>query len=177
MTTIESSIKPDANNRLRITPATRDDVPLILDFIKELAIYEKLGHEAVATEAILSETLFGKRPYAEVLIASYDGQPAGYALFFHSFSTFIGRPGLYLEDVYVRPAMRGKGVGKALLTYLARLAVERQCGRFEWSVLNWNEPSIGFYKSLGAIPMDEWTVYRLAGESLERMAKEKIEIQ
>jgi GNAT superfamily N-acetyltransferase len=161
--------------RLRISKATRADVSLILALIKELAEYEKLPHEVVATEDILKESLFGDRPYAEVVIASYDQQPVGYALFFHSFSTFVGRPGLYLEDVYVRPTMRGKGIGKALLVYLARLAVERRCGRFEWSVLNWNEPSIGFYKSLGAQPMDEWTVYRLAGESLQRLAQSPIE--
>jgi GNAT superfamily N-acetyltransferase len=130
----------------------------------------------VATEQVLAETLFGIRPYAEVLIARYDDQPVGYALYFHSFSTFLGRPGLYLEDVYVRPTMRGKGIGKALLVHLARLAVERKCGRFEWSVLNWNKPSIRFYESLGAKPLDEWTVYRLAGESLERLANESVEI-
>ena len=162
---------PPLNSRLKITPAARSDVSIILDLIKELAAYEKLAHEVVATEEILEESLFGNRSYAEVVIASYDNQPVGYALYFHSFSTFAGRPGLYLEDVYVRPTMRGKGIGKALLVHLARLAVERKCGRFEWSVLNWNEPSIGFYKSIGAVPMDEWTVYRLAGESLQRLAQ------
>ena len=164
------------SSRLTITPAIRSDVPLILELIKELAVYEKLAHEVVATEEMLTETLFGNRRYAEVVVASYDGQPVGYALFFHSYSTFVGRPGLYLEDVYVRPTMRGKGIGKAILVYHARLAVERKCGRFEWSVLNWNEPSIKFYESLGAKPMDEWTVYRLAAESLERLAKEPIAI-
>ena len=166
----------ETNGPLSITPATKNDVPLILALIKELAEYERLAHEMVATEEVLAETLFGSRPYAEVLIARYDDQPVGYALYFHSFSTFLGRPGLYLEDVYVRPTMRGKGIGKALLVHLARLAVERKCGRFEWSVLNWNKPSIRFYKSLGAKPLDEWTVYRLTGESLERLAKESIEI-
>jgi GNAT superfamily N-acetyltransferase len=170
-----TSRSSETPSRLRISNATREDVPFILGLIKELAEYEKLPHEVVATEDILKESLFGERPYAEVVIASYDERPVGYALFFHSFSTFVGRPGLYLEDVYVRPAMRGKGIGKALLVYLARLAVERRCGRFEWSVLNWNEPSIGFYKSLGAKPMDEWTVYRLAGESLQRLAQSPIE--
>jgi GNAT superfamily N-acetyltransferase len=160
------------SNRLTITPATQSDVPLILELIKELASYEKLAHEVTATEELLTETLFGTRRYAEVVVASYDGQPVGYALFFHSYSTFVGRPGLYLEDVFVRPTMRGKGIGKAILVYLARLAVERKCGRFEWSVLNWNEPSIKFYELLGAKPMDDWTVYRLAAESLERLAKE-----
>jgi GNAT superfamily N-acetyltransferase len=166
----------DLNGRLGITAATHDDLPLILAFIKELAEYERLAHDVVATEQVLAETLFGIRPYAEVLIARYDDQPVGYALYFHSFSTFLGRPGLYLEDVYVRPTMRGKGIGKALLVHLARLAVERKCGRFEWSVLNWNKPSIRFYESLGAKPLDEWTVYRLAGESLERLANESVEI-
>jgi GNAT superfamily N-acetyltransferase len=164
------------SNHLTIRPATPNDVPLILDLIRELAVYEKLAHEVVASEAILTETLFGNPRYAEVVIARYDGLPVGYALFFHSFSTFLGRPGLYLEDVFVQPTMRGKGIGKSLLVYLARLAVERKCGRFEWSVLNWNEPSIGFYKSLGAKSMDDWTVYRLAGESLEQLAKEPIAI-
>jgi GNAT superfamily N-acetyltransferase len=171
-----TSSTSETNARLRIASATKADVPLILSLIKELAEYEKLAHEVVATEDILKETLFGSRPYAEVVIAAYDQQPVGYALFFHSFSTFVGRPGLYLEDVYVRPSMRGKGIGKAMLVYLARLAVERKCGRFEWSVLNWNEPSIGFYRSLGAVPMDEWTVYRLAGESLQRLAGTTMEI-
>jgi GNAT superfamily N-acetyltransferase len=169
-------MSPQSKSRLQITPASRSDVPLILTLINELAVYEKLAHEVLATEEVLSESLFGARPSAEVVIASYDGEPVGYALFFHSFSTFVGRPGLYLEDVYVRPTMRGKGIGKAILAFLARLAVERKCGRFEWSVLNWNEPSIGFYRSLGAKPMDEWTVYRLAGESLERLSKEPVEI-
>jgi GNAT superfamily N-acetyltransferase len=157
-------------DRLRIVPATRSDVPLILALIKELAEYERLAHEVVATEEILTETLFGDRAYAEVLIASYDGEPVGYALYFHSFSTFLGRPGLYLEDLYVRPSLRGKGIGKALLASLARIAVERKCGRLEWAVLNWNEPAIGFYKSLGARPMDTWTVYRVSGEPLAHLA-------
>lgn len=157
-------------NHLRITPATKSDLPLILGFIKELAEYERLAEEVVATEEILGETLFGERRFAEVVIAYYDNQPVGYALFFHSFSTFLGRPGMYLEDLYVRPVMRGKGIGKALLAYVARLATERKCGRLEWAVLNWNEPAVGFYKSLGARPMDAWTVYRLAGEPLNQLA-------
>jgi GNAT superfamily N-acetyltransferase len=160
------------NDRLKITPATQNDVPLILSFIKELAEYERLATEVVATEDILAETLFGERKYAEVVFALYDDKPVGYALFFHSFSTFLGRPGLYLEDLYVRPSMRGKGIGKALLAYLARLASERRCGRLEWAVLNWNESAIGFYKSLGAQPMDTWTVYRLTGDSLARLAEQ-----
>lgn len=162
--------------RLNIRPATIQDVPLILSFIKELAGYERLAHEVVATEGILQETLFGERPYAEVVIAYYDDQPVGYALFFHSFSTFFGRPGIYLEDVYVRSAMREKGIGKALLIYLAQLAKERKCGRLEWAVLNWNEPSIRFYESLGAVAMNEWTAYRLTGASLERLAEEKLSL-
>jgi GNAT superfamily N-acetyltransferase len=162
------------HGRLRIEPALRSETPIILSLIKELAEYEKLLHDVIATEEVLEETLFGDHPFAEVVLARFDGAPVGYALFFHSFSTFVGRPGLYLEDVYVRPTMRGKGIGKALLVYLAALAVERKCGRFEWSVLNWNEPSIGFYKSLGAEPMDEWTVYRLAGKSLTHLAQTPI---
>jgi GNAT superfamily N-acetyltransferase len=157
--------------RLKIQPAEKKDVRLILSFIKELAEYERLAHEVVATEEILLETLFGDHPSAEVVFALYDDQHVGYALFFHSFSTFLGRPGIYLEDLYVRPAMRGKGIGKALLMYLAQLAVERKCGRLEWAVLNWNEPSIGFYRNLGARPMDEWTVFRLAGAPLNRLAE------
>lgn len=141
-------------NLLRITPATRSDVPLILKFIKELAEYERLNEEVLATEETLAETLFGERRSAEVVLAYYDNQPVGYAVFFHSFPSFLGRTGMYLEDIYVRPVMRGKGVGKALLAYVARLATERKCGRLEWAVLDWNEPAIGFYKSLGARPMD-----------------------
>ena len=158
------------NGRLRIEPAIRSDLPTILSLIKDLAEYEKLSQEVVATEEVLAETLFGEHPYAKVVLAKFDDIPVGYALFFHSFSTFIGRPGLYLEDVYVQPSMRGKGIGKALLIYLARLAVERKCGRFEWSVLKWNEPSIRFYEALGAQPMNEWTVFRLAGDPLRRLA-------
>lgn len=162
--------------RLNIRPATIQDVPLILSFIKELAQYERFAHEVFATEEILHETLFGERPYAEVVIAYYDDQPVGYALFFHSFSSFLGRLGIYLEDVYVRPAMRGKGIGKALLIHLAQLAKERECGRLEWAVLNWNEHSIRFYESLGAVAMNEWTVYRLAGAALERLAEEMLSL-
>ncbi|HAL55316.1 MAG TPA: N-acetyltransferase [Bacteroidetes bacterium] len=161
---------PNAYQSLAIRQATREDVPLILSFIKELADYERLAHEVVASEDILEETLFGERAYAEVLIAFESGEPAGYALFFHSFSTFLGRPGIYLEDLYVRPSRRGKGIGKALLSRVARIANERTCGRLEWAVLNWNEPSISFYESLGAIPMNEWTVFRLTGDTLARLA-------
>ncbi len=160
-------------SNLTIEFATDQDIALILTFIKELAEYERLPHEVVATEEILRETLFGKRAYAEVIIARYENKPVGFALFFHSFSTFLGRPGIYLEDLYVQPTMRGKGIGKALLVYLAQLAKERKCGRLEWAVLNWNESAINFYKSLSAKPMDEWTVYRLTGETLDLLASEK----
>ncbi|MGE0130974.1 MAG: N-acetyltransferase family protein [Blastocatellales bacterium] len=155
-----------------IKPATTSDAPVILSFIKKLAVYEKLAHEVKATEDILRETLFGERRYAEVIIAYHRGEPAGFALFFHSYSTFLGKPGIYLEDLYVDEQHRGKGFGKALLVHLARLTKERNCGRLEWSVLDWNEPSINFYKSLGARPMDEWNVFRLTGESLDKLANE-----
>lgn len=158
------------DKRIRIVPATVEDLPLILGFIKELAEYERLAHEVVATETILRETLFGPTAYAEVVLAQYDELSAGYALFFHSFSTFLGRPGLYLEDLYVRPTLRGKGIGRALLAHLAKIAVERKCGRLEWAVLNWNESAIGFYRSLGAQPMDTWTVHRLTGDPLTKLA-------
>jgi GNAT superfamily N-acetyltransferase len=157
----------------RIEKATRADVPLILSLIEELAEYERLRHEVVATEEILREELFGEHPCAEVIIGYYQDQPAGFALFFHNMSTFLGRRGLYLEDVYVRPEMRGRGIGRAMLVYLARLANERGCGRFEWAVLDWNEPAIKFYKALGAIPMDQWTIFRLTGEALDRLAEER----
>ncbi len=151
---------------LTIRQAVEQDVPLILDFIRQLAVYEKLEDRVVATESDLASALFGPRPYAEVIIAEHDGRPAGFALFFHNFSTFLGKPGIYLEDLFVLPAERGRGTGKALLIELARIAASRDCGRIEWSVLNWNEPAIGFYRSLGAEPMDEWTVYRLRPEML-----------
>jgi GNAT superfamily N-acetyltransferase len=167
---------PD-NETLRIVPATKADVPVILSLIKELAEYERLSHEVVATKEILEETLFGERRYAEVLLANLGNKPVGYALFFHSFSTFLGRPGIYLEDIYVKPEHRGSGIGKTLLSHLARLGSERKCGRMEWSVLNWNEPSIGFYKSLGARPMDEWTVFRLTGDHLARLGSEPVSNQ
>jgi GNAT superfamily N-acetyltransferase len=155
---------------LEIRSATRDDVPLILSFIKELAEYERLSQEVVATEEGLRDSLFGERPAAEVLIGHLGDEPAGFALFFHSFSTFLGRPGIYLEDLYVRPAFRGTGVGRTLLVRLAELATERGCGRLEWSVLNWNKPAIRFYKALGAVPMDEWTVYRVTGDAVGDLA-------
>ena len=156
--------------KLEIRIATEDDVPLILSFIKELAEYENLSHEVFATEDLLREYLFGERRGAEVVIGHHGEDPAGFALFFHNFSTFLGRPGIYLEDLYVTLELRGKGVGRALLTYLAKLAKERNCGRLEWSVLDWNEPAIKLYESIGAIPMDEWTVYRLTGDALDGLA-------
>jgi GNAT superfamily N-acetyltransferase len=157
---------------LHIRPATADEVPLVLDFIRALAEYERLPHECVATEAKLRETLFGPRPYAEVLFGFVDDEPVAFALFFHSYSTFLARPGIYLEDLFVRPHARGQGYGRRMLAHLARLARERGCGRLEWSVLDWNEGAIRFYRSLGAVPMDEWTVYRVTGEALERLAGE-----
>jgi GNAT superfamily N-acetyltransferase len=159
---------------MTIRPATPDDVPLILRFIRELAEYERLLHEVVATEARLRDTLLGARPAAEVVIAEADGEPLGFALFFHNYSTFLAQPGLYLEDLYVRPEARGRGVGRALLAHLARLARERGCGRLEWWVLDWNESALRFYRSLGAQPMDEWTVQRLTGPDLDRLADEAI---
>jgi GNAT superfamily N-acetyltransferase len=155
---------------LLIRPATSEDVPLILDLIRGIAEYEKLSHEVVATEDLLREHLFGPRPAAEVLLAYVDGNSVGFALYFPNFSTFLGRPGVYLEDLYVRPEMRGKGVGKALLREVARVAARRNGGRLEWSVLDWNEPAIQFYKSLGAVPMDEWTVHRVTGDALRKLA-------
>jgi len=152
-----------------IRPGTPDDASLILSFIKELADYEKMSDEVVADEDLINEHLFGKRKSAEVVIGYYKNEPVGFALFFHNFSTFLGRPGLYLEDLFVRKEMRGKGFGKALLKHLAHLAVKRNCGRMEWAVLNWNEPSIQFYKSLGAKPMDDWTVYRVTGKALKEL--------
>lgn len=145
------------------------DTPVILRFIRALAEYEKLEHECLADEASLRAQLFGPRPYAEVLLIEEDGAAHGFALFFHNFSTFLAKPGIYLEDLFVDPTQRGRGYGKALLAKLAGIAVERRCGRLEWSVLDWNKPSIDFYLSLGARPMDEWTVYRLDGPALEKL--------
>ena len=156
---------------LRISSAREQDVPLILGFIEQLAAYEKLSHEVAATERTLRETLFGARPYAEVLMAHWDEEPVGFALFFHNYSTFLAKPGIYLEDLFVNPPARGRGVGKALLTRLAELAIERNCGRVEWSVLDWNAPSIEFYRRMGAKAMDEWTIFRLTGEALGRYGR------
>lgn len=155
---------------IAIRPATPADLPLIASLIRALAAYEKLADEVRFDEAILGEKLFGARPYAEVVIGELDGAAQGFALFFHNFSTFEGRPGIYLEDLFVRPAARGAGLGKALLAHLAALTVERGCARLEWSVLDWNAPAIGLYQSLGARFMDDWTVMRVDGEALARMA-------
>jgi GNAT superfamily N-acetyltransferase len=153
-----------------VREASGEDVPLILSFIRELAEYENLSHEVVATEETLRANLFGGRQFAEVLIAEHDGAPAGFALFFHNFSTFLGKSGIYLEDLYVKPELRGAGIGKKLLVHLARLAKDHGCGRLEWWVLDWNAPTIGFYEKLGAVAMDDWTVYRLAGAPLDDLA-------
>ncbi len=157
---------------ISIRPANRDDVALILDLIRGLADYEKLAHECVATEASLLQTLFGERPAAEVVIADADGQTAGFALFFSNYSTFLARPGMYLEDIFVYPELRGRGIGLRLIQHLAQIAVARGYGRFEWSVLDWNTPAITFYRSLGAVPMDGWTVQRVSGDALLRLAAE-----
>lgn len=160
-------------SEIRIREAVEEDVGLVAVLIHQLAEYERLLDEVRMTEAGLRQALFGPRPYAEVAIAEdRDGQPLGFALFFHNFSTFLGRPGIYLEDLFVRPEHRGRGVGRALLRHLAALAVERGCGRLEWSVLDWNEPAIGFYERLGARANDGWTVYRLQGQALETLASE-----
>ena len=155
---------------LSIRAATADDAALVAQFIRELAEYERLPDAAVATAEDLRAQLFGAQPAAEVLLAEADGEPAGFALFFHNFSTFLGKRGLYLEDLFVRPQFRGLGVGRHLMASLARIAVQRDCGRFEWSVLDWNAPAIGFYRTLGAAGMDEWTVQRLEGDALRSLA-------
>jgi GNAT superfamily N-acetyltransferase len=153
-----------------IRAATPADVPLILGFIKELAAYEQLAHEVRATEALLHESLFAPGAVAHAVVAHEGETPAGFALYFFSFSTFVGRPGLYLEDLFVRPEFRRRGLGRQLLAHLARVAVDRGCGRMEWSVLDWNETALRVYRSIGAIPMDEWTVQRLTGPALEALA-------
>jgi GNAT superfamily N-acetyltransferase len=154
----------------RISTATERDVPVILDLIRELAEYERLSGEVTATEQKLRDTLFGAQPAAEVLLATVDGETVGFAVFFTNYSTFLAKPGIYLEDLFVKPHARGKGIGKALLVRLAQLAVERDCGRINWSVLDWNAPSIRFYESLGAVPLNEWTTFRLTGEPLQKLA-------
>ena len=155
-----------------IRAATGADVPIIRQLIRELAEYERLTHEAVVTESALRETLFGPRPCAEVLIAESAGEVAGFALFFHNYSTFVGKPGLYIEDVFVRPQFRSRGLGTAFFRRMARIAVDRDCGRMEWAVLDWNEPALNFYRKIGAVPMSEWTVQRLVGDGLLRLASE-----
>ena len=156
---------------IRITPATEQDASAILDMIRALAEYEGLAHVVTATEERIRESLFGPKPAAEAVLAFYDAECAGFALFFPNYSTFLAQPGIYLEDLYVKPHFRGKGIGFALLQHVARLAIARGCGRVEWGVLDWNQPSIDFYKRLGATPQDEWTKYRLTGEAIERLAK------
>jgi GNAT superfamily N-acetyltransferase len=154
-----------------IRPATPADVPMIAALIRGLAEYERLAHAVALDEARLHDHLFGPRPFAEVLLAEDGGSVVGFALFFHNYSTFLASPGIYLEDLFVKPPHRGMGHGKALLKALAKLAVERGCGRLEWSVLNWNEPSIQFYQALGAVPLDEWSVFRVTGEALGKLAE------
>jgi GNAT superfamily N-acetyltransferase len=157
-------------SKLEIKAASETDVPQILGFIEQLADYEKLRDRCVATESALRQYLFGDTRYAEVIIAYWENRPVGFALFFHNFSTFLALPGVYLEDLFVIPEMRGRGIGRALLARLAAIAGERGCGRLEWSVLDWNEPAIRFYKSLGAVAMDEWATFRVTGEALSRLA-------
>lgn len=160
------------DSRFVIGAAVPSDVTVVLSLIKELAAYERLADQVVTTEKDIRNALFSDQPIAEVVIGRYDDEPVGFALFFHSFSTFLGRPGLYLEDLYVRDAFRGRGFGRRLLAHVARLAVDRQCGRMEWSVLDWNELAIQFYRRVGAVPMDGWVVYRLTGRALEQLARE-----
>ena len=154
-----------------IRPASEADVPVIYSFIKKLAAYERLTHEVVATEMLLRETLFGSLRTAEVAISYCEEKPVGFVLFFHNYSTFLGRPGIYIEDLFVDEAYRRRGLGRALLLYVAQLANERRCGRLEWAVLDWNEPAINFYKKLGAVAMNEWTIYRVTGEALSKLAE------
>ena len=155
---------------LQIRRANSDDVPLILQLIRELAAYERAPNDVIATEPLLRDILFGEKPAAEVLLAFAADEPIGFAVYFFNFSTWLGRPGLYLEDLFVKPEVRGKGYGRALLTRLAQIAQERRCGRMEWAVLDWNEPAIEFYKKLGAKPMDDWTVFRLTTDGIAKLA-------
>jgi GNAT superfamily N-acetyltransferase len=160
---------------VRIEAATERDVPVILQMIRDLADYERMSDEVVATEQGVRESLFGPRPAAEVIMAYAAAEPAGFALFFHNYSTFLGRRGLYLEDLFVKPAFRGRGIGKRLLVELARIAVQRGCGRFEWTVLDWNAPAIGFYKSLGAECMEAWKIFRVTGDALTRLSQTPVD--
>ena len=155
-----------------IRAATKADVSIILSFIKKLADYEHLSHEVVASEETLRKTLFGRRRTAEVAIGYFNREPVGFVLYFHNYSTFLGRPGIYIEDLFIDEAFRRRGFGTALLCYVAGVANERRCGRLEWSVLDWNEPAISFYKKLGAVPMSEWTVFRVTGKELEKLAED-----
>jgi len=165
-------VSPAVTDRtLSIRRAAAADVPVVLAFIRELAVYEHLEHEVVATEADVHAALFGPRPFAEVALACLDGEPVGFALYFHNFSTFVGKPGIYLEDLFVRPEARGCGAGKRLFAYLAHTALERGCARLDWAVLDWNAPSIAFYRRLGAVDQSEWTTYRLDGPALARLAE------
>ena len=165
------SVNKMNDTKIDIRPATPSDVPLILSLIKGLAAYEKLSHEVVATESVLHESLFGEKPHAEVAIGYCDSIPAGYILFFHNFSTFTGRPGIYIEDIFVKETHRDKGLGKALFLYVAGLAKERNCTRLEYSVLTWNQPALDFYKQFGAQRMEDWRLYRISGESLNQMER------
>jgi GNAT superfamily N-acetyltransferase len=166
------SVAADTASTLTIRPAAGHEMPLVLELVRELATYERLAHEVTATPADFAAALFGPQACAEVLFACLDGTPVGYALFFRTFSSFVGKPSIFLEDLFVRPQVRGRGIGKRLLAHLAHLALERGCGRLEWAVLDWNQPSIGFYRSLGAVAEDDWTTYRLTGAALERLAQE-----
>ena len=168
---IPSITKTSISNFL-IRKAEPNDVALILDFIKQLAVYEKMLNEVIAEEETLAEYLFCEKPFAHVVIGEYKNEPVGFALFFTNFSTFLGRPGIFLEDLFVKPEHRGKGFGKSILIFLTKLAVDNNFGRVEWSVLTWNEPAINFYKNLGAVPMDEWKVFRLTGEYMLKLGKE-----
>jgi GNAT superfamily N-acetyltransferase len=156
--------------QLSIRAVREEEIDLVLEFIRELAEYERLAHQVTATRADIHAALFGPRPYAEAVLGCIDGQPCGFALFFHNFSTFLGRPGLYLEDLYVRPAARRRGLGRRMLAWLARLALDRGCSRFEWAVLDWNEPALKVYRRLGAQAADEWTIQRVSGEALVQLA-------
>jgi GNAT superfamily N-acetyltransferase len=160
---------------ITIRKANHDDAALILTFIKELSEYEKLAHAVKASEDLILKNILERR-YAEVIIAECNGEPAGQALFFHNFSSFLGKPGIYLEDLYVKPHLRGKGIGKALLLYLVNLAKERNCGRIEWAVLDWNEPAIDFYKNMGAVCMDDWRIFRLTEDKYENLIKQRINL-
>jgi GNAT superfamily N-acetyltransferase len=172
--TSDTQIQPVRFNKIRIEPAQPNDVPMICSLILELAEFERLQDQFVATEDRLRESLFGARPYAEVLVARLGDEAVGFALFFHNYSTFRAQPGIYLEDLYVRPAFRGRGYGKSLLSHIAQLAVERGCGRFEWSVLDWNQRAIDFYKKLGAVPLNDWTMFRVTDQALVDLGKRAV---